>query len=922
MTSIKILFLLILSLGAIAAARGRPLEFGSIPYSRDISNSPQPTRADYLLDFPESPFRIHNIEAYRRTGRPQRDEEGRVILTVNHRLLGAHAAQFETYMADLRGEGFDVTLLDVEGGTAEELKDAIIQAGGEEAVGVVLAGELPLAWFEQLEYFDSNDEPDNQRLAEFPIDLFFMDWDGEWIDTSANGIYDGHRGNWQPDVWLGRIAAYNLSRISEDSLITLYLDRLHAYRQGELTLPHRALGYIDDDWEIAAREWGEEMTLASGFVDVVSDPDATSARGYAQYLEEGYELVQVAVHSTADSNAFLIDHRRSYDYFRFSNLRDGVSPQTFFYNLFACSAMNLRRNLSLGALYSLKPPYALGAVGSSKVGGMLFYEDYYAPLGEGESFGEALKHWLTLHAHEAGHENWSRSWFYGMTHFGDPTLRLPRGLGVIEFEVIDDQGDGDGVPDAGETAAVRLFVTNRSQRAMSAVQGFVTSEDTFLIITQQDFAIEDISADEVVEVDGVRIEISSDAPDLHKVVLTVRMTPHNEVPWWDRVSFEVRNAKLQPVRFASIASEDDEDGFVGPGEFGNLFVTFRNIGGDAMDHQSDVLLQPLDNAIDFTAEHSQIEALNPGEQGISQAAEYRVHPDADPTRCGLVRLTVRGEGIDYGRGVMAIPTSEGASFSDEFDNAPAWIEHVALTEGYADVWRWDSTAGEQSGGLAFGGPDTLLYPPRSDAALELPLMILDADAELQIRHAMDVEAEYDACVIEVNRGREWSRATPVGGYNGRSVEIGAYVGGPCWNGSFGWREDRVRFGGPSGPIRVRLRFASDNGVEGGGWQIDRLTVTGTNLERVPEASPPYSSMLLEAYPNPFNSTLRVRYSTPDNAFLRMFSANGELVREMRMSGEPRLMTAAIDYSNFPPGLYFLKLEAGQQVLVRKIVLVK
>ncbi len=922
MKLVFILFSLISILGVSPTVISRPIEYGYIPYSRDISDSPPLTRADYLRKFPESQFVTYNTTTFHRTSIPQRDEDGRILLTVNHRLLEAHVDQFEIYRQDLQDEGYDVTLFDVEGGTAEELKSLLVQEGGDDVVGIVFAGQMPLAWFEQSEYFNSEEEPDNLRLAEYPIDLFFMDFNGDWIDTSGNGIYDGHSGEWEPDVWLGRIAAYDLSRLSEDSLVGLYLDRAHAFRQGELTLPHKALGYIDDDWAFVAKEWGEEMQLAFGLVDVEADPETTSVAGYINRLGEGYELVQVAVHSTADSHLFRVDRNRQNEYFRFRTLREDVVPQTFFYNLFACSAMNLNRNLCLGALYSLKPPFGLGAVGSTKVGGMLFFDDYYAPLGEGETFGNAFKNWFTLHAHDAGHENWARSWFYGMTYFGDPTLKVPRGLQVVENEVLDDDGDGDGIPDAGETVDVRLFLTNRSERVFSNISGIVITDDTLISIQHAEFEVEGVAVGQVIAADGVRITVGPETPDNHKVIFTVRMTPLDAEPWWDRVSLVIRNAKIQPTSFATIASEEDRDGFVGPGDSGVLTVSFGNVGGNSLSGQAEVLLEPLDAYFDLLSEQCFIESLAPGQQRVTQAIEYRIMPFANASFCSVVRLHVVRNGIEYGKGVIALPLSADATFTDDFDIVPQWIEHFAVTEGYADVWRWDSTACDGSGGLAFGGPDTLFYPARSDAVLEMPLMILDADAELRIRHCIDVEAEYDACVIEVNRGREWSRAIPIGGYNGRSVEIGTYGGGACWNGSFDWREDRIPLGGPAGAIRVRLRFASDTGVEGGGWSIDHLSVTGTNLETPTKEIMPISPLLLEAYPNPFNSTFRIKYAASAGAIIRMYSASGELVRTLETTEETGIINQTIDYSTIPPGLYFLKLDADSKSLVRKIALVK
>src|SRR4030042_1337908 len=173
-----------------------PLSVYNTPVTRDPTGSPLPTREQYLQRFPPRPFIIHDISKRE----PQRDN-GTVILAVNHGLLQRHEDGFELYANDLGAEDYSIVVLDVEGGEPDELKSLVIDEGGDALTGVVFAGELPPAWFEQYDYFEDENEPDNGRLVEYPIDLFFMDIDGEWDDTSGNGIMDYHGGDWDPDIW-------------------------------------------------------------------------------------------------------------------------------------------------------------------------------------------------------------------------------------------------------------------------------------------------------------------------------------------------------------------------------------------------------------------------------------------------------------------------------------------------------------------------------------------------------------------------------------------------------------------------------------------------------------------------------------------------------------------------------------------------
>jgi len=54
---------------------------------------------------------------------------------------------------------------------------------------------------------------------------------------------------------------------------------------------------------------------------------------------------------------------------------------------------------------------------------MLYFEDFYSPLSQGDTYGEAFQYWFDINAETYINVNYSRSWFYGMTLNGDPTLR-------------------------------------------------------------------------------------------------------------------------------------------------------------------------------------------------------------------------------------------------------------------------------------------------------------------------------------------------------------------------------------------------------------------------------------------------------------------------------------------------------------------
>jgi hypothetical protein len=96
-----------------------------------------------------------------------------------------------------------------------------------------------------------------------------------------------------------------------------------------------------------------------------------------------------------------------------------LKPMANFYNLFACSnALHTVENYMAGWYIFQDSSYGLVALGSTKAGSMLFFDEFYSPLSMGNNFGTAFKDWFS-------NENVysDKCWFGGMVMIGDPTLK-------------------------------------------------------------------------------------------------------------------------------------------------------------------------------------------------------------------------------------------------------------------------------------------------------------------------------------------------------------------------------------------------------------------------------------------------------------------------------------------------------------------
>ncbi|MBT7377286.1 MAG: T9SS type A sorting domain-containing protein [Candidatus Marinimicrobia bacterium] len=87
----------------------------------------------------------------------------------------------------------------------------------------------------------------------------------------------------------------------------------------------------------------------------------------------------------------------------------------------------------------------------------------------------------------------------------------------------------------------------------------------------------------------------------------------------------------------------------------------------------------------------------------------------------------------------------------------------------------------------------------------------------------------------------------------------------------------------------------------------------------------YEFKLSPNYPNPFNPTTTINYSTAtfSTVNILIYSMSGELIQTiMNSSQQPGQYSVKWNASNFPSGLYFVKLISSNKIAEQKILLIK
>lgn len=377
-----------------------------------------------------------------------------ICIVINATLQPLIQTPFSLYLSDLTGEGYNVNVYTANNdGDAVALRNLLISEwNSRHIVGAILIGDLAVPWYEM-------DEPSEWGGAhvQFPIDLFYTDLDGLWMDADADGLYDEHSdgsGDMQADIWVGRLLARHLTYhgATEQAMMVNYFDKNHRYRRGTLGLSDKALAYIDNDWSTTG--WENDLALAYPHTDAVTDVYQTNREDYILRIRQStnnrYESLLLCSHSSPWAH-YLYWGTGSSDYSLLHNYEiEDIDVQALFYNLFACSNCRYIENDDMGDWYIFQSTYGLLSVGSTKTGSMLCFDDFYRSLGSGASFGDAFLSWCS-HDIETCAGDQSRAWFYGMTLLGDPTLKIYRFMGGKTGDA-----NGDGVTDAGDV----VFLVN------------------------------------------------------------------------------------------------------------------------------------------------------------------------------------------------------------------------------------------------------------------------------------------------------------------------------------------------------------------------------------------------------------------------------------------------------------------------------
>ncbi len=386
----------------------------------DREKYPPQTFAEYRRRFPRAPLATEEQArppfprdlAYLQDYSAAHFPRGKMLILVEFDLYPSIRGSVERYIRDVAYEGYFATAWRVKNGTPAGLRNFLRDK--RPIAGVLLVGNLPAAWFEM-------DDDFHNVHSEFPCDLYYMDLDGTWSDPDGDGKFSAHTDGVEPEIWVGRLWTPTANG-NDAVLLNDYFNRNHLFRKGQFGYSDRALSYVDDDWA-GFGDCGLDLVFPAANIETITDPATTDGDRYKAEINRHRAWAQVCAHSSPASHSFKTPGGA--ESVPNSYLRDVNPPNAYFYNLFACSNALFTEQDYMAGWYIFDKGggsvcNGLAAVGSTKSGSMLAFENFYGPMGAGKAIGDAFVDWWNALGNE--HDLVERQWYYGLVLLGDPTL--------------------------------------------------------------------------------------------------------------------------------------------------------------------------------------------------------------------------------------------------------------------------------------------------------------------------------------------------------------------------------------------------------------------------------------------------------------------------------------------------------------------
>ncbi len=290
--------------------------------------------------------------------------------------------------------------------------------------GVVFVGDTAVAWFE------CDNSLNTGVYVDWPVDIFYADLDGIYMDTDENRKYDAYTGNTDLEIFVSRFSSSEVANWGQsdpnfnwESQMIMYLDNTHAYYRGNYNLSHKAANMIDKDW--SGSQVLRNRLNKSHIIDLYINSDFTLAN-FFYILQSGiYDVFILDAHSGP------VSHDIENVYYYSNQIFDNLNVTPYHFVLGACKALRFTNyNLAIGLSYLFaRNTNGLSAFGMTRTSNNRYDEYYCDLLSKGYPTGPAWRKWYNyardkIYAFPHSYDDYYWSWHGGAIHYGDPFVNV------------------------------------------------------------------------------------------------------------------------------------------------------------------------------------------------------------------------------------------------------------------------------------------------------------------------------------------------------------------------------------------------------------------------------------------------------------------------------------------------------------------
>jgi len=523
-----------------------------------------------------------------------------------------------------------------------------------------------------------------------------------------------------------------------------------------------------------------------------------------------------------------------------------------------------------------------------------------------------------------------------LTYGNNPYLSI-QAIAIDDDDSGQSHGNGNGIPEFGETIELVITLENLGQVDATGVQGQLACDDEFVAVTSGAASFGDIpSGGTAQNALPFVYTVSGQVPDQHEVTFHLGVSEPPE----DLQFTQIFAAPMLSVLFYEVNDDvgGNGNGIPEPGEDVVLDITVVNSGSIGLTEVTGTLgggphVEADPTPIPFGT-------IDPSGSVAGGPFPVSISIECPALFSSLLLFTL--EAAEPYELTTTFTFNIGDFFgADMEDGAADWI-HYEGQSGYPDEWHLETYRNHTYGGATswkFGGAGAADYSNAAFGMLESPPFTLPAGSQLGFWHWIDAETSsaypgycYDGGRLELMiEDGPWEVITPDGDYpyliRGTGNPLGE--GTAVFSGVHDWEEALFDLGNHSGSARIRFVFASDNGVTREGWYVDDVRLIKP-FSDASEQVRPLPLRLHPARPNPMASATTLRLDLPRSApaRVRIYDAAGRCLRTlvdgMLPAGQHPLHWDGRDASGTPAaaGLYWARVAIEDQERAMRIVVVR